>query len=95
MKKLASFGQETPKQTIKTPATQQSTELIITALQSNHFMENPKPEIACKKKLAPFGQANPKQNDEVSNNPTIHLNLLSELFRGTTSWKTQNQKLLE
>jgi len=27
MKKLASFGQETPKQTMKTPATQQSTEL--------------------------------------------------------------------
>jgi hypothetical protein len=55
MKKLASFGQETPKQTIKTPATQQSTALIIRALQSNHFMENPKPEIACMKKLAPFG----------------------------------------
>jgi hypothetical protein len=72
MKKLASFGQEIPKQTMKTPATQQSTELIIRALQSNHFMENPKPEIAGKKKLAPFGQANPKQNDEDSNNPTIH-----------------------
>jgi hypothetical protein len=46
MKKLASFGQEIPKQTMKTPATQQSTELIIRALQSNHFMQNPKPEIA-------------------------------------------------
>jgi hypothetical protein len=72
MKKLASFGQETPKQTMKTPATQQSTEPIIRALQSNHFMENPKPETACMKTLAPFGQANPKQNDEDYNNPTIH-----------------------
>jgi hypothetical protein len=60
MKKLASIGQETSKQTKQTPATRQSTALIIRALQSNHFMENPKPEIACMKKLAPFGQANPK-----------------------------------
>jgi hypothetical protein len=72
MKKLALFDQETPKQTMKTPATHQSTELTIRALQSNHFMENPKPEIACMKNLALFGQANPKQNDEDSNDLTIH-----------------------
>jgi hypothetical protein len=80
---------------MKTPATQQSTEPIIRTLQSNHFTENPKPEFACMKKLAPFGQANPKQNDEDSKKPNNTMNLLSELSRATTTWKTQNQKLLE
>jgi hypothetical protein len=31
---------------MKTPTTQQYTELVIRAFQGHHFMENPKPEIA-------------------------------------------------
>jgi hypothetical protein len=44
-------------------------------------MENPKPEIACMKKLAPFGQANPKAKWWRLQQPNNTLNLLSEAFQ--------------